>query len=407
MTGLLATTPLELEFWANPSPPWVGVAAVFVAGAILGSFLNVCIHRLPLEKSILWPGSSHCGHCWQPIHFYDNIPLVSYWWLGGRCRTCGAAFSIRYFLIELLTAVSLAGLYYLEVIQNLHHLDREVLGAGRFAAGRVAIFGFHGVLVCFLIIATFADFDLQIIPAPLTVTGTLVGVTGSLLWPWPWPYNSHEVVGGLSVGAGDWGLPWNSAFFQLREGLYPWPVWGPLPAVLGPGGTWRAGLATSVAGLLVGSLIMRAVRFCFGIGMGSEYMEAANPEAGAGWFGRRWLSWVGRVGGKALGLGDADLMMMAGSFVGWQVIVVALFVGVVPGLVMGLVHLLLRGHKPFPFGPGLALGVMITMLGWPWIAPRLQPIFFDRTLMLGFAGVYGLSMLLGGYAIRLSRLIRH
>ena len=54
---------------------------VFVFGAVIGSFLNVCIYRLPLEKSILWPPTSRCGHCLQPIRWYDNIPLVSYWWL--------------------------------------------------------------------------------------------------------------------------------------------------------------------------------------------------------------------------------------------------------------------------------------------------------------------------------------
>src|SRR6202049_3306266 len=79
---------------------------VFVLGAIVGSFLNVCIYRLPLEKSILWPPASHCSHCLQPIRWYDNIPLLSYWLLWGHCRICGAKFSVRYFFIELLTALS-------------------------------------------------------------------------------------------------------------------------------------------------------------------------------------------------------------------------------------------------------------------------------------------------------------
>src|SRR5436853_4617436 len=91
---------------------------LFVLGTIVGSLLNVCIYRLPLEKSILWPGS-RCGHCLQPVRWYDNIPLVSYLILRGRCRTCGTSFSARYFWIELLTGVCFAGLFYLVVVPNV------------------------------------------------------------------------------------------------------------------------------------------------------------------------------------------------------------------------------------------------------------------------------------------------
>src|SRR5579871_5906936 len=79
--------------------------SAFVLGAIVGSFLNVCIARLPQEKSLLWPPGSRCGHCFQPVRWHDNIPLVSYWVLRGRCRSCGATFSSRYFFVELATAL--------------------------------------------------------------------------------------------------------------------------------------------------------------------------------------------------------------------------------------------------------------------------------------------------------------
>src|SRR4051812_44211861 len=100
---------------------WVGFA--FVLGAAVGSWLNVCIYRIPYEKSLLWPGS-HCGHCFQPVRWYDNIPLVSYWVLRGRCRVCKTPFSIRYFLIELLTGLVFAGLFYLDVGLNVHGIRR-------------------------------------------------------------------------------------------------------------------------------------------------------------------------------------------------------------------------------------------------------------------------------------------
>src|SRR5262249_47421956 len=159
-------------------PDWLLLVATFILGAVVGSFLNVCIYRMPLEKSILWP-SSRCGHCLRPIRWYDNIPLISYWILRGRCRVCGASYSIRYFLIELLTACCFAGLFYLEYIQNIHQLDSGILDpyhqfGSRFFWGRVAIFGFHAVLLSFLLVAMFSDFDHQAIPMSLTVTGTVV-----------------------------------------------------------------------------------------------------------------------------------------------------------------------------------------------------------------------------------------
>src|SRR5262249_27213517 len=93
---------------------------LFIVGAMVGSLLNVCIYRIPMEKSILWP-NSRCGSCLQPICWFDNIPIVSYLLLRGRCRTCKEPFSMRYFLIELLTGVAFAGLFYLEVVENVHH----------------------------------------------------------------------------------------------------------------------------------------------------------------------------------------------------------------------------------------------------------------------------------------------
>src|SRR5258708_4302843 len=103
-------------FDALPLP--LSLSLIFILVAFLGSFLNVCIYRLPMEKSILWPAVSYCGHCLQPIHWYDNIPLISYWVLKGKCRVCQTPFSMRYFLVELLTGASFAGLFYLEFIRN-------------------------------------------------------------------------------------------------------------------------------------------------------------------------------------------------------------------------------------------------------------------------------------------------
>src|SRR5438874_12131408 len=96
---------------------WLVLA--FVLGAAIGSFVNVAAARLPLEKSLIWPGS-RCGRCLQPVRWHDNLPLLSYLWLRGRCRSCGQSFSIAYFLVELATALGFCLVFYLEVLVNVH-----------------------------------------------------------------------------------------------------------------------------------------------------------------------------------------------------------------------------------------------------------------------------------------------
>jgi leader peptidase (prepilin peptidase)/N-methyltransferase len=372
------------------------LSALVVLGAIVGSFLNVCIARLPYEKSLIWPGS-RCGQCLQPVRWYDNLPLISYWVLRGRCRTCGAPFSVRYFLVELLTAASFAGLYYLEVVANVHDLRPAVLGPERFATGRVVLFAWHALLFCFLMVATFSDLDTQTIPLPLTVIGTVIGLIGSVIWPWPWPYTPAEAERVLPPGQS-----WIGGSGPV-QGLYAWPVWGPLPQWLQPGGNWQTGLATGLAGVLAGTLMLRAVRFLFGLGAGAAYMEEPEPEHETTGFARRVVSWFGRVGGRALGLGDADLMMLAGAFLGWQPVVVAFFVGVIPGLFFGLAHLVLRGNRPLPYGPALAIGVVITFLAWGRIAPVpvVRSAFFHPPLVIGAVVFGSVGMIVLAFLLRL------
>ena len=89
---------------------WLLIA--FVLGEIIGSFLNVVIARMPMEKSLIWPGL-RCGSCFQAIRWYDNIPLLTYFLLRGRCRSCGKVL-MAYFGVELVTGLCFAGLFYLK-----------------------------------------------------------------------------------------------------------------------------------------------------------------------------------------------------------------------------------------------------------------------------------------------------
>jgi leader peptidase (prepilin peptidase)/N-methyltransferase len=352
--------------------------AAFVLGTVVGSFLNVCIARLPLEKSILWPGS-RCSHCLQRIRWFDNLPLVSYLWLRGRCRTCGARFSPRYFLVELLTGLGFAGLFYVEVVLNIHdwpiHGRRFEIEHGFYPWQWWLVWLYHAMLFSFLTVAAACDLAGREIPLPLTVTGTFVGLVGSTLLPWPWPWTLQDnplPVANPSLGAP--GRQWQWPDTGLKAGLYPWPVWGPLPEWLPPA-DWRLGLATGLAGMLAGTLLMRGVAFLFSRGLGRE----------------------------ALGLGDADLMMMAGAFLGWQPVVVAFFLSVVPALCFGIVQLAVKRDNELPFGPSLAAGVVLTWLGWGWIGPFVQAVFFWGDMLLGITVLGAVFMLLSSYVIRISR----
>ena len=94
----------------------------FVFGTIVGSFLNVCIHRLPLGESIVSP-KSHCPHCKYSIPWYLNIPIATWIWVRGRCRNCGEPISARYFAVELLT-----GLMFLSIAELRHFLPGKEIG---------------------------------------------------------------------------------------------------------------------------------------------------------------------------------------------------------------------------------------------------------------------------------------
>ena len=106
-----------------------------------------------------------------------------------------------------------------------------------------------------------------------------------------------------------------------------------------------------------------------------------------------------------MGLGDADLMMMAGAFMGWQPVLVAFFVAVFPGLFLALTQLLLRGNNVFPFGPALAMGTLVTLLGWTWIGPFVYPLFFDGMLLSALGGMCGILMLFFGFLMRVRRVV--
>jgi leader peptidase (prepilin peptidase)/N-methyltransferase len=135
---------------------------IFLLGAIVGSFLNVCIVRMPHEKSIVTP-RSHCVRCKKMIPWYDNIPFVSYLVLRGKCRYCSEKISIRYFMVELLTAGIFLFFY--------------------CYFGLTPLLWPYLVMVSCFIVATFVDFEHRIIPDEISVGGMIAGICFSIFIP--------------------------------------------------------------------------------------------------------------------------------------------------------------------------------------------------------------------------------
>ncbi len=127
---------------------------VFIFGSLVGSFLNVCIHRMPLGESIVKP-RSHCPKCNKMIPWADNIPFLSYIILRGKCRYCKTPISLRYFVVELVTALAFLGCFMLY--------------------GLSFNFFFYLVFICGLIVATFVDIRHRIIPDEISVGGMVAG----------------------------------------------------------------------------------------------------------------------------------------------------------------------------------------------------------------------------------------
>jgi leader peptidase (prepilin peptidase)/N-methyltransferase len=134
----------------------------FLFGAIFGSFLNVCIHRLPRGWSVVRPGSA-CPACGAAIAWYDNLPLLSWLWLRARCRRCKAGISARYFLVELLTGLLFLGCY-------------SYFGWS-LATVKFCVFGF------LLLGLIFSDAETRLLPNALTLPGLVLGMFFSLLVP--------------------------------------------------------------------------------------------------------------------------------------------------------------------------------------------------------------------------------
>ena len=349
------------EIWAAvPFQFWTVV--FFVFGSMVGSFLNVCIHRLPLGLSVVTP-PSHCPHCKYSIPWYLNIPLVTWLYLGGKCRNCGAPISARYFLVELLTGVVFTACW----LVFGHESAWLALVYALFMAGLIA--------------ATFIDFEHFIIPDEITIGGAVAGFACSFFLPAL--HGQMAVSGGLqqsllgiAVGAG-------IVYLILRLGK---ALFGRQKIEL-PAGTRVIFTETAVYlpdkeipyddlfyrksdAIALQAQSLEMVDRCYrdvpvrlspaALRIGEEEW---NPED---------VPHLEAVTGEivfpreAMGLGDVKFMAGIGAFLGWKAVIFSLMASSLIGSLVGVTLILLRRREwssRLPYGPYIALAAAIWLFG--------------------------------------------
>lgn len=201
----------------------------FAFGLLIGSFLNVCIYRLPRDQSIVWP-ASRCTRCGRALSWYENIPVLSYAALRGRCATCKAPISLQYPIVELLTAAIFAGAlaWY----------------------GPTPLFVVRAAFACAMLVLFVVDLQHQILPNEITLPGIAAGLAASAFLEPGW----RSAAAGAVAGAGMlWLVGWTYERVRHQEGLGFGDVkmLGMIGAFLG----WPLMLLTLVVASLAGSIV--------------------------------------------------------------------------------------------------------------------------------------------------------
>ena len=350
----------------------------FSLGCIIGSFLNVCIHRMPREMSIITP-RSHCPHCKYSIPWYLNLPLATWLALRGRCKNCGAPISPRYFIVELLTGIAFLGcwLTFGRADQPLPSLLLALVYAG-FLSG--------------LIVATFIDFEHLIIPDEITIGGMAAGFVASFFLPTLHGASRmnigllHSVVGAVA-GAG-------TVYAILRPGKW---LFGrqrvKLPVetkiVFGETAVHLPGKEIAYEELFYrqSDAIVLQARTVELVDRGyRDVLVRLSPSAleiGGEKFNPDEVPCLEAVSSEillpreAMGLGDVKFMGAIGAFIGWQGVVFSLMISSMIGAAVGVTLIVMRRREwssRMPYGPYIALAAAIWIFGGKKI---IQAIFQD------------------------------
>lgn len=408
-------------------PPALQLIVLFLAGTGLGSLVNWAVYRLAWRPRPISPWSPPADGA-PPRRWCDRLPLVGWLTLRREAPLHGRGFWLRPLLLELGLGAAIAALWWWEVVEQ--GLVRGQLGPGMEPPAWPLYWQFasHALLVCLMLVASFIDIDEKIIPDEITVTGTLLGLVLATAVPMSLlPHVSERAVapvagvtirnaaGGPAVGR-----------HQLLR-LEPvtaaapatWPPawadpkgWRSLAVALGCYWLWCFALAPRIwrgrhgparALRLICARIQR--EFCrpplsvlavvgtigiVGVWLVAGLWPARGPAAAA-WTGlltalvglaaSGGVVWAVRLIGtaalrrEAMGFGDVTLMMMIGTFLGWQACLMVFFLAPFAGLLAGLAQLVLRRDQEIPYGPYLCLAAVAVVVFWAPIWNWAQPLF--------------------------------
>ncbi|MGD1042896.1 MAG: prepilin peptidase [Sedimentisphaerales bacterium] len=402
-------------------PNWFWIVFLFAIGCCVGSFLNVVIYRLPRDKSLVRPPSS-CPSCGKHIQFYDNVPLVSWLLLCGKCRYCKTRISPRYFVIELLTGLVFVGTFALYFHSGLRH------GIPAFLSGGWVLYLISVILFSALIASSAIDLEMWIIPLSICWFATAAGLLGGAIAPllihpatirhyflMPMTadliFVNHTTVASLVIGAtiglgisllllatgilkrsydfskiqkssenpeepadstsqsgsGQANSPqaegeFNDRFEMFREVLFLLPI--------------------IVCALAASQIVNQcpALHQWWLVFSQRPVVEGFMGSL-AGYFVGCTVVWATRIlgtlafGREAMGLGDVHLMGAAGTVIGPLFIIIAFFVAPFFGLVWAAAQLFSKKTRQIPYGPFLSIGIVVVMIFHDGIIDYLKVVF--------------------------------
>jgi leader peptidase (prepilin peptidase) / N-methyltransferase len=387
-------------------PDWFWMVFLFAIGCCVGSFLNVVIYRIPRDKSLVAPPSS-CPACGKHIRFYDNIPLISWLFLRGKCRCCKARISPRYFVIELLTGLVFVGIFALYFRSGLRS------GIPSFLSGGWFLYLLSIILLSALIAASAIDLEMWVIPLSICWFATAAGLLASSLAPLvihpatirhyflvPTTADlilvNQTTVATLSAGAV---IGLGVSIFLLTTGLirrsYDFsPLQNP---VENPQQKSEDEFKDRVE-MLKEIVFLLPIIAC---ALAADWLVSRYPAlnqwwlafsqrpviAGlmgslAGYFVGCGIVWATRIlgtlgfGREAMGLGDVHLMGAAGAVIGPLFVIFAFFIAPFFGLAWAGMQMFSRKIRQIPYGPFLSLGILAVMILHDRIMAYLSIVFY-------------------------------
>jgi leader peptidase (prepilin peptidase)/N-methyltransferase len=369
-----------------PFEHWIWLIPAFLIGACIGSFLNVVIYRVPLGMSVNEPKRSFCPLCKKPIPMWLNLPMVSWLWLRGKCRECGAPIAFRYFGVELVTALLFTAVWWV------------------FAPVSVGVIVFLWALMALLVAITFIDAEHLIIPTSLTWAGSVIGLGACAVWP-QLPVLAGDAgnwLNGLKQGGIGWVAGWlglaavvelGKMAFGKKALTFDKPVaWSlkepandqePMLFIIdGEEVPWWDIFSRKTDRLLVetteirvsgepaggGTLVIRETDIILPDGTIHQLAKISSLDGVA-------TSTV--IPREAMGMGDVHLLGMIGAFFGWTGVFFSLFAASIFAIIAAVIGRIGFGRQ-LPFGPFLAMGALAWMFGawriWEWYLNLLGPL---------------------------------